>query len=88
MNALISGFTGSNRRIIFVLDSPFMGEGYRLYKILIHSILKLTRVKRQGTVSIQYMRTQKRASYTAKRIETDEANHKHNCALPLMLNVH
>jgi len=36
LNVLISGTTGSNWKIIFVLDSTFIDKGYRLYFIIHH----------------------------------------------------
>ena len=51
LNALISVTTGSNWKMIFVFDSPFIEEGYRLYNITLQPIQVEQQVKPRGTVS-------------------------------------
>ena len=54
MNALISGKTGSNSKIFFVLGSPFIEEGYTLYNITLRPIGAKQRVILRGTASNLY----------------------------------
>lgn len=46
-----SGFTGSNKKKIIVLDSTFAKKVYRLFNILVSFTLKLTQVNPRGTSS-------------------------------------